>query len=132
MERMMTGDEFMLKAKRINAVFIYVSNMEAMRNFYENVMGLGKPVVETDLWVEYALEGAHLALHQSDPRIREKLDASKNTIKFSMEVNNIEEFCAGLKTKGVKIVFGPRKDFGSLLAEIKDAEGNLLRLIQTI
>ncbi|MEW6238702.1 MAG: VOC family protein [Candidatus Omnitrophota bacterium] len=118
--------------KRINAIFIYVSNMETMKTFYQEVMGLGKPVVETDLWVEYALEGAHLALHQSDPRIREKLDASKNTIKFSIEVDNIADFCARLKSKSVEIVFGPRKDFGSLLAEFKDPEGNLLRLIQLI
>jgi len=32
----------------------------------------------------------------------------------------------------VKIVFGPRKDFGSLLAEIQDIEGNPIRLVEKL
>ena len=116
--------------KRINAVFIYVSDMEKERRFYEEILGLGKPVVETDLWVEYELTGSNLALHQGDARILEQQDASRNTVKFSLEVDDLEGFCRDLKERGVSLTFGPRKDFGSFLAECRDPEGNLIRLIE--
>lgn len=122
----------MASIKRIHATFIYVSDMSVVKPFYQETLGLGKPIVETDLWVEFGLQGSHLALHQSDPRIRNELEPSKNTIKFCLEVDDIKSFCQDLKAKKVDIVFEPRKDFGSLLAEIKDPEGNLIRLIQFV
>lgn len=116
--------------KCINTVFLYVKNMTEMRRFYESVLGLGKPIVNTDLWVEYELPGSHFALHQGDARILEDQVPIKNTVKFSFEVDDLEAFSKQLTRQGVEFVFGPRKDFGSLLAEIVDAEGNPIRLVQ--
>ncbi len=117
---------------RINAVFIYVRNMRAMRNFYEEILGFNHIVVETDMWVEYELPGSHLALHQGDARVLEGHQPLKNTVKFSLEVDDLQTFCEELRELKVEIVFGPRKDFGSLLAEIKDIEGNPIRLVQKL
>ncbi len=118
--------------QRINAVFLYVKNMSEMQKFYESVLGFRPPVINTDLWVEYELPGAHLAFHQGDARILEQQEPLKNTVKFSLEVEDLEEFCKVLQEKNVKIVFGPRKDFGSLLAEIQDIEGNPIRLVEKL
>ncbi len=121
-----------MEIKRINAVFIYVGDMAIMRKFYEETLGLGRPVVETDIWVEYELQGSNLALHQGDAKVLAQNEAEKNSVRFSMETDDINAFCGQLKEKGVIFSFGPRKDFGSLLAEFKDPEGNLLRLIQLV
>ena len=116
--------------QRINAVFIYVNDMKTMRDFYESVLGLKSPIVETELWVEYELPGAHLALHQGDAYVLQQADAKKNTVKFSLEIDDIQTYCDRLHVKGTQFSFLPRRDFNSWLAEIKDPEGNLIRLIQ--
>lgn len=118
--------------KRINVVFLYVKNMAEMKRFYETILGLNEPAVNTDLWVEYDLPGAHLALHQGDVRILEERSPMRDSIRFSLEVDDLESTCKKLVEQNVEIVFGPRKDFGSLLAEIKDVEGNPIRLYQKI
>jgi len=120
----------MAEIKRINAVFLYVADMAVMRNFYENTLKLGKPVVETDLWVEYELEGSNLALHQGDPRVLAQHDATTNTIRFSLETDDLESLHRELAEQGVAFSFAPRTDFGSYLAELMDPEGNLIRVIQ--
>lgn len=116
--------------KCINVVFIYVKKMEAMRDFYENLLKIGKPKVETDLWVEYDLPGTHFALHKGDERIMKEHKASANTIKISFEVEHLEEWYKELKEKGVEFTIEPRSDFYTVLTELKDCEGNLIRLIQ--
>ncbi|MBN2329451.1 MAG: VOC family protein [Candidatus Omnitrophica bacterium] len=122
----------MSSIKRINAVFIYVKDMAEMRRFYETVLGLNAPIVESDMWVEYDLPGSRFALHQGDERILNEQSPLRNTVKFSLEVDDLSSLCASLKEKGVEIVFEPREDFGSLLAEILDVEGNPIRLIQKV
>ncbi len=118
--------------KRINAVFIYVKNMEMMKRFYGETLGLGLPVVETDMWVEYELDGSNLALHLGDSNVLSQSKPVRNTVRFSMEVGDIESFAKNLQEKGVEFSFLPRKDFGSFLAEFKDPEGNFLRIIQFV
>lgn len=120
----------MASVKRINVVFIYVGNMSVMRKFYEETLKLSAPVVESDMWMEYELPGAHLALHQGDPRMMDSQNVSQNRVRFSLEVDDIETFSKELKDQGIVFTFGPKKDFGSYLAEFKDPEGNLIRLIQ--
>ena len=120
----------MPKIKRINMVFLYARDMARMRRFYEETLGFNDPVIVTDLWVEYELPGAHLALHQGDPRVIEGHNPAKNTVRFSLEVDDLRAFSQSIKEKGVEFTFEPRGDFNSLLAEIQDVEGNPIRLIQ--
>jgi predicted enzyme related to lactoylglutathione lyase len=116
--------------KRINVVFIYVKDMNAMCEFYEKVLKLGEPTVNTDLWVEYELPGTHLALQKGDERILREHNANTNTIKLSFEVENLEVFHKELIEKGVEITIEPRTDFYTILTEFKDCEGNLIRMVQ--
>lgn len=106
--------------------------MAQMRRFYEETLGLNAPIVESDMWVEYGLPGSHLALHQGDERILSEQTPMRNTVKVSLEVDDVKAFCAMLQEKGIEIAFGPREDFGSLLAEILDVEGNPIRLMQRV
>jgi len=85
--------------QRINAVFLYVKNMSEMRKFYESILGFRPPAINTDLWVEYELPGTHLAFHQGDARILEEQEPLKNTVKFSLEVEGLEELCKVLQER---------------------------------
>ncbi len=116
--------------KQINVVFIYVKDLGTMKEFYGNTIGLGKPKVESDLWVEYELSGSNFALHQGDPLVLDGIDPSENSVKFCFEVDDIEAAAAELKGKGVKFTVEPRNDFKSLIAEFKDPERNLIRIVQ--
>ncbi len=120
--------------QRINTVFVYVQDLPAAREFYENILGFGAPVIDTKFWVEYELPGGdgHFALHQKEPEFFEGLDRAKQLMKCSLEVQGIHEYAALLKSRGVRFLYEPRKEYGFWLAEFLDAEGNHLRLYEKI
>jgi predicted enzyme related to lactoylglutathione lyase len=117
--------------KKINVVFLYVADLAAQREFYEKVMGLGKPLLKTPKWAEYRLEeGAHFALQQAEPGGLEGCDPGCNTVKFSIVVEDIQAAYEELSAKGVKFVRAPEKGYGFLICEFEDPERNVLRLLQ--
>jgi predicted enzyme related to lactoylglutathione lyase len=118
--------------QRINTVFVYVKDLARAKQFYGDVLGLGKPVIEGKFWIEFALPGgdAHFALHQSDKH--DKANRLLNTVKFSFEVADIKTECARLKKAGVKFHNESGKEYGFWLSEFEDPEGNLLRFYQKI
>lgn len=122
----------MARIQNINAVFIYAKNMDRMRGFYEKTLHLGKPVIKTEKWVEFPLNGAHLALHRSNQEwIDDPVQHEHSTVKFSMEVDNIDQYCKELEKAGVDFTIPLREDYNnSRLAEFHDPEGNLLRVIE--
>ena len=123
----------MAKVNRINVVFLYVLDMEKSRKFYEAAFDLGKPVVDGKWWVEYAVgDGSHLALHQVDPAHAKHTGLGTGAIKFSFDVDNIQEYTAKLKKLGAKFNYEPRQEYGFWLAEFEDTEGNALRLYQKL
>jgi predicted enzyme related to lactoylglutathione lyase len=117
--------------KKINVVFLYVADLKAQRKFYETVIGLGPPVLKTAEWVEYRLqEGAHFALQQSGPGELEGANPARNTVKFSIVVEDIQAAYEELSGKGVKFVRRPEKGYGFLICEFEDPERNVIRLLQ--
>ena len=121
----------MPKLRRINVVFIYVADMERSRRFYEDVVGFGQPILKTESWVEYRLEGgAHFALHRTTPEALEGGRPVGSNIRFSIVVDDLAEACAQLEGKGVELVRPPEKGYGFDLAEFEDPEGNPIRFLQ--
>lgn len=117
--------------RRINVVFVYVADIEKARDFYEKVLDLGQPLLKSPSWVEYHLgSGSHLALHQADPAMLEGTDRSRNTVKFSIVVDDLHQAHKELEGKGVKFNRPPEKGYGFDLAEFEDPEGNPIRLLQ--
>ena len=51
-------------------------------------------------------------------------------VRFSFDVDNIQEYTAKLKKLGTKFRYEPRQEYGFWLAEFEDVEGNALRLYQ--
>ncbi len=122
----------MATPRRINVVFIYVANLARARAFYEGVLGFTQPVMKTRDWVEYSLcdGGAHFALHQSSEEILQGSDRTRNTVKFSIVVDDLAATYAEMEGKGVEFVRPPEKGYGFMVAEFLDPEGNQLRLLQ--
>ena len=117
--------------KKINVVFLYVDNMQAQREFYENTVGFTDIVFKTPNWIEYRLqEGAHFAMQQSEPGAMDDIDRARNTIKFSIVVDDIQAAYEELAAKGVQFLRLPEKGYGFLICEFSDPEGNALRLLQ--
>jgi predicted enzyme related to lactoylglutathione lyase len=116
---------------RINVVFLYAQDLAKLRKFYESAFDLGAPVIDAKWWVEYQVgDGSHLALHQTDAQHFEGADRKKNTVKFSVDVTEIQKFTEKLKALGAKFHYEPRKEYGFQLAEFEDPEGNVLRLYE--
>jgi predicted enzyme related to lactoylglutathione lyase len=121
----------MAKLKKINVVFLYVTDMAREREFYEGVLEMGPPLFKTPSWVEYKLEeGAHFALHHSPAECLDGVDRSRNTIKFSIVVDDLAATHAELCGKGVTFTRTPEKGYGFDIAEFQDPEGNEIRLLQ--
>jgi len=119
------------RVNRINVVFIYALDLAKLRYFYEQAFNLGRPVIDARWWVEYELgDGSHLALHQTDALHFEGVDRKKNTVKFSVDVSDINHFIKRLTLLGAKFHFGPRLEYGFFLAEFEDPEGNCIRLYE--
>jgi predicted enzyme related to lactoylglutathione lyase len=121
------------KVNRINVVFLYAQELAKLRSFYEQAFDLAKPLVDAKWWVEYALgDGSHLALHQGDPPHFAGVDRQKNTVKFSVDVSDIEHFIKKLTDLGATFHYGPRLEYGFHLAEFEDPEGNCVRLYEKV
>lgn len=121
----------MVVLKKINVVFIYVTDMQRARAFYEGVVGFGEPILKTPSWAEYRLqEGAHFALQRTDPAALEGVDPSRNTMKFSLVVDDLQAAYEELQGKGVTFVRPPEKGYGFNIAEFEDPERNVIRLLQ--
>ncbi len=81
------------QVNRINVVFLYAQELAKLRSFYEKAFDLAKPLIDAKWWVEYALgDGSHLALHQGDAAHFTGVNRQKNTVKFSIDVSDIEHF----------------------------------------
>jgi predicted enzyme related to lactoylglutathione lyase len=121
----------MANVKRINVVFLYVLDLAKVRKFYEAAFDLGKPVVDAKWWVEYAVgDGSHLALHQIDEKHATRAGLGVGSVKFSIEVDDIQAYAKKLKELGAIFRYEPRQEYGFWLAEFEDVEGNPLRLYQ--
>lgn len=121
----------MPQIKGINSVFFYVADIRQTRRFYEEVLGLGAPVVDTPAWVEYAPQrGSHFALHAADPARLTETDRSGGRVKLSFEVDDLDAFAARCAEHGVRIDAPPAEAHGFRFLEICDPEGNVIRLLQ--
>jgi predicted enzyme related to lactoylglutathione lyase len=121
------------KVNRINVVSIYAQDIARLRSFYEKAFDLAKPIFDAKWWVEYAMgDGSHLALQQGDAAHFEGANRQKNTIRFSIDVNDINHFSKKLADLGAKFHYAPRLEYGFYLAEFEDPEGNCVRLYQKV
>ena len=114
---------------RISLVLL-VSDIAAERAFYRDVVGLGDPVMNSNVWVEFKLDGgASFCLEQTAPN-KAPLPPHSRT-EFLFFVDSLEEFekryraydFQGNSTEGI-----PCGQTGIHAFQYPDPEGNLFRV----
>lgn len=121
----------MFKLRGINVVYLYVTDLARSREFYENVLGFGPPIMKSPTWVEYRLgEGSHFALHKTEDEQMALCDPACNTCRFSIVVDDLEDAYRELSAHNIIFTRPPEKGFGFMIAEFDDPDGNPLRLLQ--
>lgn len=120
---------------------LYVKDCRACYEFYHDILGLEATFIsEMDTYVELTNGQVKLTLLNQN-KIKEYLGTQTNflfegncdRIAVSFQVEDVEEACQYLKTKGVEIISPAWDilDWGIKIAFIRDPEGNLIELTQT-
>ena len=116
---------------RINLV-LQVADIAAERTFYRDIVGLGEPVMNSNVWVEFKLDGgASFCLEQAAPN--KPLLPPHSRIEFLFFVDSLDEFetryraqeFPGASTEGEGIPCG---QMGIRALQYADPEGNLFRV----
>ena len=113
---------------RISLV-LQVADIAAERAFYRDVVGLGEPVMNSNVWVEFKLDGgASFCLEQVEPN-RPPLPPHSRT-EFLFFVDSLDEFEKRYRSQrnadapeGV-----PCGQVGIHAVQYPDPEGNLFRV----
>jgi len=117
--------------KGVNLAFVYVRDMEVARRFYEDVLGLPAPTINTPKWVEYGWPGGrgNFALHRGEPT---RMDTSHGAVRavICLEVDDFAERFARVKAAGVPVVLEPQETKWYFLGGFSDPDGNEIRLQQ--
>ena len=112
---------------RINLV-LQVADIAAERAFYRDVVGLGEPVMNSNVWVEFKLDGGtSFCLEQAAPN-KPPLPPHGRT-EFLFIVDSLDEFEKRYRSQGGLIPEGiPCEQTGIRAVQYPDPEGNLFRV----
>lgn len=116
--------------KKIEAIYLYVNDIQGASHFYETVLGL-KPRALGESAVEFDLGGDRLGIRVPPPSIPQGWEGPL----IFIEVDDIEITVDRLSELGVKIVgeIATVKDFNNTtmrVATFYDPDGNPLHLVQ--
>jgi catechol 2,3-dioxygenase-like lactoylglutathione lyase family enzyme len=122
--------------RAIDYTAIIVRDMEAMRRFYEDVMGFPLQRELSANWIEYRVGGNTLAL--SRPGLT-KADAptpkgsASLQLAFRVPPADVDRCAEALARKGVEILSPPTdRPFGHRTLFFRDPDGNLLEIYAEI
>jgi predicted enzyme related to lactoylglutathione lyase len=110
--------------RKLNVVYLYVSDMERSLGFYREVLGI--PLEGDGDWQEAALGATRFALHRSHQGIGE---LSSGTVHIDLEVADVEAASERLRTAGLAVTEVMRDEWGAAV-QIVDPDGYELYLFQ--
>ena len=114
---------------RIHLV-LQVADIAAARAFYRDVVGLGEPVMNSNVWVEFKLDGgASFCLEQADSN-KAPLPPHSRT-EFLFFVDSLDEFEKRYRASGIQGAPAegvPCGQVGIHAVQYPDPEGNLFRI----
>lgn len=122
--------------KAIDYMVIFVRDMEVMRRFYEDILGLSLTRQLSHNWLEYRIGNNTLVLARrgmtaSDPEIPKGSAALQ--LAFRVTVPMVDACAAELVAKGIDLVAPPTdRDFGHRTLFFRDPDGNLLEIYAEI
>ena len=106
-----------------------VADIAAERAFYRDVVGLGEPVMNSNVWVEFRLDGgSSFCLEQASPN-KASMPPHGRT-EFLFFVDSLDEFEKRYRSqKGTDAPEGiPCGQVGIHAVQYSDPEGNLFRV----
>ena len=122
--------------RSIDYTVIFVRDMAAMRNFYEDVLGFQVARELSPKWIEYRLGTNTLAL--TTPT-RTAADAptpdgsASLQLAFKVSVSEVDHCAGELMRQGVKLQSPPTdQSFGHRTLFFRDPDGNLLEIFAEI
>jgi lactoylglutathione lyase len=110
--------------RRLNVVYLYVSEMERSVAFYRDLLGI--PLEGDDDWQEASLGGTRFALHRAHEGVG---PLSAGTIHVNLEVADLDAATRRLRDAGVAVEETMREDWGAA-SRIVDPDGYELFLFQ--
>ena len=115
-------------SSRANFV-LSVADIPAERAFYRDVVGLGEPVMDSNVWVEFKLDGGcSFCLEQAAPNKAPLPPHSR--IEFLFFVDSLDDFESRYHALGFKNATegSPCGQMGLRAVQYPDPEGNLFRV----
>jgi predicted enzyme related to lactoylglutathione lyase len=110
--------------RRLNVVYLYVSEMERSLGFYRDLLGI--PLEGDGDWQEASLGGTRFALHLAREGIG---PLSSGSVHVNLQVADLEAATERLRAAGVEVEETMRDDWGAA-ARIADPDGYELYLFQ--
>ena len=110
--------------RRLNVVYLYVSEMERSLGFYRDLLGI--PLEGDEDWQEASLGETRFALHLAHEGIG---PLSAGSVHVNLEVTDLDAATERLHTAGVEVEETMREDWGAA-ARITDPDGYELYLFQ--
>jgi predicted enzyme related to lactoylglutathione lyase len=110
--------------RRLNVVYVYVSDMQRSADFYRELLGI--PLDGDGDWQEAVLGDTRFALHRAHEGIG---PLSAGTIHLNLEVADLVAATERLRAAGVEVAETMREDWGAA-ARIVDPDGYELYLFQ--
>ncbi|UYN93123.1 MAG: VOC family protein [Enhydrobacter sp.] len=122
--------------RQIDYTVVFVRDMTAMRDFYENVMEFPLLRVLSERWIEYRIGTTTLALAVSAPRFDDPSPppgALSVQLAFRVPPPVVAECAATLEARGVALISGPTDHpFGHRTIFFRDPDGNVLEIYAEI
>jgi lactoylglutathione lyase len=110
--------------RRLNVVYLYVSDMQRSLSFYRDLLGI--PLEGDEHWQEAQLGSTRFALHLAHEDVG---PLSSGTVHVDFEVADLEAATERLRTAGVDVAETMRDDWGAA-AEVSDPDGYRLYLFE--
>ncbi|MBV8731046.1 MAG: VOC family protein [Acidobacteriia bacterium] len=125
----------MIARMRLHGAMLYVKDLNAMKQFYGDMLGL-KPTNQdwTDVWATFDTGNTRLALHAIPAEIAKSIEIAsppaqreKSPVKLIFEVKYVESERARLESLGIQMVRRPWQKIGEACDGI-DPEGNIFQI----
>jgi catechol-2,3-dioxygenase len=118
--------------KRFYGAVLAVRNLDGIRRFYSDVVGLGEPVVDSSFWIEYEVVpgGMVLALERNElALVADSGDSRNGNTSWCLQVADLPAFEQQMVGRG----FGPQSSSelpsGCRALTFRDPEGNPFMVI---
>lgn len=122
--------------RAIDYTVIHVRDMQAMREFYETVMGFEMDRALSESWLEYRVGSQTLALARpgltrAEPPVPEGVAAMQ--LAFRVPPGEVDRCADELRARGIALLAPPKdQPFGHRTLFFRDPDGNVVEIYAEI